>query len=274
MNKSKKEAAVSEAKESAKSSSLKKGGNYFADFNFDELKLDINALFKSGAYFGHQKSRRHPKAKEYIYTTKNGIDIIDLQETMLKIKGAQEFIESIASQGKDVLLVGTKRQAKDVIESAGEACQLPYVVERWLGGTFTNFPTISKRTKHLREEQEKIEKGEYEKYTKFEKMKMKEELERLEEKMGGIKNMKELPGAIFVTGVNEDNLAIKEAQKAGVPIIALVDTNVDSSGIEFPIPANEDAVSSLRLLTGYICQAFLSGKSKFINTQQHKENKK
>ncbi len=232
----------------------------FADFDFGGLEVDINAMFKSGVYFGHQKSRKNPKMNEYIYGTRNGINIIDLQKTAEKIKEAQEFVKKIVSEGQNIVFVGTKKQAKNIIKSAAQICEMPYVVDRWLGGTFTNFSSISKRTRYLKETWEKIEKGEMGKYTKFEQMKKREELEKLEEKMGGIKNVSKLPGAIFVTGVMEDRLAIKEAIKMKVPIIGLVDTNVNPENIDYPIPANEDAVSSLKLLVAYITKAVLEGK--------------
>ncbi len=233
----------------------------FADFDFEGLKVDINEMFKSGVYFGHQKSRRNPKMDEYIYATKNGINIIDLQKTAEKLSEAMTFIKSILASGKPVLFVGTKKQAKKVIESAAKKCEMPYVVDRWLGGTFTNFEAIAKRTKFLRDGEDKMAKGEYDKYTKFERMKIGEELERLEERMGGIKNMGALPGAIFVSSIPDDELAVKEARRMGIPIIALADTNANISEIDYPIPANDDAVSSLKLMLAYIVKAVLEGKT-------------
>jgi small subunit ribosomal protein S2 len=246
--------------------------NVFAGFDFEKLEVDINDMFKSGVYFGHQKSRKNPKMEEYIFATKNGINIIDLQKTALKIKEAQDFVRKTVSEGKEIIFVGTKKQAKKIIRSAAEICAMPYVTERWLGGTFTNFGAISKRTRFLNENTEKFAQGEFGKYTKFEQMKMKEELKKLEEKMGGIKNMTKLPGAIFVTGVIEDSLAVKEAIIKKIPIVGLVDTNVDPEKIDFPIPANEDAVSSLKIMTAYIVKAVLDGK-KGIQVVVEKENK-
>lgn len=253
--------------------SQKTDENIFAGFNFENLKVDINDMFKSGVYFGHQKSRKNPKMDEYIFGTKNGINIINLQKTASKIAEAQDFVKKTVSEGKEILLVGTKKQAKKIIKSAAEICAMPYVTERWLGGTFTNFGVISKRTRFLNENTEKFDRGEFGKYTKFEQMKMREELKKLEEKMGGIKNMAKLPGAIFITGVSEDKLAIKEAIIKKVPIIGLVDTNVDPGKIDFPIPANEDAVSSLKILTAYIIKAVLEGKRGMQVIVNEKENK-
>ncbi len=241
----------------------KGGEDYFADFDFSKLDLDINEMFRCGVHFGHHKSRKNPKMNEYIFGVRNGINIIDLEKTIEKIKEAFAFIDKLVSEGNNIIFVGTKKQASNLIASAAKRAAMPYVVDRWLGGTFTNFEAISKRTKFLREGEEKMKKGEYSKYTKFEQMKIAENLQKLENRMGGIKYMEKIPGAIFVTGVIEDKLAIKEAKIKGVPVIALVDSNVDPKDIDYPIPANEDAVSSLKLLIGYITKAILDSKQKY-----------
>lgn len=241
---------------------VKASEDYFADFDFAGLKVDMNSMLKAGVHFGHQKSRRNPKMAEYIFGVRNGVNIIDLQKTVSKLEEAMSFIEKIASEGQEIIFVGTKKQAKKLIESGARRCGAHFVVDRWLGGTFTNFNAISGRTRFLRDGEDKMKRGAYEKYTKFEQMKIAEELEKLERRMGGIKNMTKLPAAIFVTGVIEDDLAIKEAMKRNIPIIGLVDTNVDPSHIDYPIPANEDAVSSLRLMIAYATKAVLDGKEK------------
>jgi small subunit ribosomal protein S2 len=241
---------------------VKKAGDYFAGFNFSELVPDINEMFKSGVYFGHQKSRCNPKMKEYIYGVRNGINVIDLEKTRDSLLRAMKAIEESVASGDDILFVGTKKQAKRLVESAARNCAMPYVTERWLGGTFTNYEEISRRTKFLRDGEDKMKRGEYDKYTKFEKMKKQEELDSLEKKMGGIKNMFKLPKMIFAASLIEDDLAIKEAKKKNIPIVALVDTNVDPSGIDFPIPANDDAISSLRLMVGYVVKAVKDGVAK------------
>lgn len=240
------------------------GGDFELDFS--KLEIDLEQMFKSGVHFGHHKSRKNPKAEEYIFGVRGGINIIDLQKTAEGLSKAMGFISEVAARGEEILFVGTKKQAKRLVGEAAKKCEMPYVNERWLGGTFTNFSIISQRTKYLREGQEKKEKGEYAKYTKFEQMKISEELNRLETKMGGIKNMTKLPGAIFVTGVIEDNLAIKEAKFCKVPIVALVDSNVSPEGIDYPVPANEDAVSSLRLMLSYVVKAVLDGKNKIAKS--------
>lgn len=256
-----KEDSLSVDKEMIKGKIAKKN-DFFADFDFDKLEIDIREMFKSGMHFGHQKARKNPKMDEYVFLTKNGINIIDLQKTVAKLEEARAFMEKIVSEGQLILFVGTKKQAKNLVLSLAKRCQMPYVVDRWLGGTFTNFEVVSKRTKFLRDGQEKMKRGEYSQYTKFEQMKIEEELESLESKMGGIKNMTKLPGAIFLTGVIEDNLALKEAKIKKIPIVALVDTNVDPEDVDYKIPANEDAVSSLQLMLAYVGQAILRGKEK------------
>jgi small subunit ribosomal protein S2 len=250
--------------------------DYFADFNFTELKPDIKEMLKNGVHFGHQKARKHPKMDAYIFGIKNGVTIIDLERTLEKLEKAQQFIENIVLSGKRILFVGTKKQAKKLVSSAAKRAGMPYVVGRWLGGTFTNFRNIAGRTKFLRDGQEKMAKGEYDKYTKFEQMKIAEELEKLEEKMGGIKNMHELPAAILATGVLEDKNAVLEAKRKNIPIIALVDTNVDPSDIDYPIPANEDAVSSLRLILSHLVKTVLDAqeKAKIIPKEETIKNKK
>ncbi len=248
-----------------------KGNDYFADFDFDKLEMSMQKMLKNGVHFGHQKSRKNPKMEKYIFGTRNDISIIDLQKTVEKLEDARKFIEKTVSEGGAILFVGTKKQAKNLIESAARRCGMPFVVERWLGGTFTNFKNIAERARFLREGQEKLKRNEYSKYTKFEQMKIAEELDRLEKKMGGIKEMTKLPAAIFVTSLVEDDLAVKESLTVGLPIVALTDTNVNPECVDYPIPANEDAISSLKLMLGYICQAVLAGKEKKGNIEEKKQ---
>lgn len=231
--------------------------DYFADFDFPGLKLDLESMLKSGVHFGHQKSRKDPRMEPYIYTTRKGISILDLQRTSEKLEEALAFLKEIKSSGKQVLFVGTKKQIKDILRSAAKRCEMPYIVERWLGGTFTNFRVIRSRAKYLNDGLSKMEKGEFNMYTKLERMKKVEELEKLEKKMGGIKDMAELPGVVFVADVKEDELAVKEARKVGIPVVGIVDTNCNPAVVDYPIPANDDAISSVRLILAYICKALL-----------------
>lgn len=231
--------------------------DYFADFDFSEVEADMATLMKNGVHFGHKKSRRHPKMDEYIYTTKQQINIINLQKTLEQLEKALKFIRKTKKEGKGVLLVGTKKQAKKLVKSAAIKCEQPYVVERWLGGTFTNFKVMKKRVDYLKNSEAKMEKGEYNHYTKFERTKKAEEIEKLEKKIGGLKNMEQLPGVIFIIDAKEDRLAIKEAQKMNIPVVALSDTNIDPTSIDYPIPANDDAISSIRLMLAYVCKAII-----------------
>jgi small subunit ribosomal protein S2 len=249
------------------------GEDYFAGFDFSKLEVNIEEMFKNGVHFGHHKSRKNPKMDEFIFGTRNGISIFDLQKTVTKLKTALDFINQAVSSGQEILFVGTKKQAKRLVESAARRCDVPFVSERWLGGTFTNYPVISKRTKYLRDGQEKMKKGGYAQYTKFEQMKIAEELEKLEKKMGGIKNMTRIPDVIFALSVIDDDLAIKEARARKIPVVALVDTNVSPDYIDFPIPANEDAVSSIALMLAYVSKAVLEGKAKAsaIKAKNNKE---
>lgn len=235
--------------------------DYFSNLDFSKLEVRIEDMFKSGVHFGHHKSRKNPKMNGYIFTTKNSINIFDLEKTKAKLEEALEFISQTIAEGKEILFVGTKKQAKKIVEAAAVTCEMPFVTERWLGGTFTNFSVISGRTRYLREGLEKMKKGEYAKYTKFEQMKKTEELERMERKMGGIKNMMKLPGAVFVASVCEDKLAVKESRFKDIPVIALVDSNMSPDGVDYPIPANEDAVAALKLLLSYAAAAVIRGKN-------------
>lgn len=231
--------------------------DYFADFDFGSLKLDLETMLKAGVHFGHQNSRKNPKMDRYIFTTRKGINILDLQKTLEKMEEALAFLKEIKKLGKQILFVGTKKQLHDIVKSAAKKAGMPYVVDRWLGGTFTNFKIIRARAKYLKDGMVKMEKGEFNMYTKLERLKKKEELEKLEKKAGGIVDMVELPGAIIVTDAKEDGLAVKEAGQLGIPIVALVDTNNDPTKIDYPIPANDDAVSAVRLVLGYVCKALI-----------------
>lgn len=244
-----------ETKKSAQVAENKERENYFASIDVSKLEISLEEMMKAGVHFGHQKARRNPKMDEYVFTTRKGINIIDLQKTQEKIKEALEFIKAVKKSGKNILFVGTKIQAKDLVKELAEATGMPFVSERWLGGTFTNFKVIRGRTKYLVDSEGMLERGEFKKYTKFEQMKKIEELEKMEKRMGGIKNMAELPGAVFAISVKEDNLAITEARKMNIPVVSIADTNVDPSNIDYPIPANDDAISSIKLILSYVYKA-------------------
>ncbi|MDD3498565.1 MAG: 30S ribosomal protein S2 [Candidatus Moranbacteria bacterium] len=244
-----------------KSASVKKGAKKIPEdngmiekfkLNFSTKEASMEELLKAGAHFGHSKSRRDPRMEKYIFGSKKGINIIDLEQTKIELGRAVEFIKKLIAEEKKILFVGTKKQAKAMIKDIALSCDMPFVSERWLGGTFTNFGVIKKRAQYLRESQEKMATGGFDKYTKLERLKKTEELEKLEKKMGGIKNMTEFPGAIFISDIKTDEIALKEALKAGIPVIAIVDTNVNPENIDYPIPANDDAVSSVKIILEHI----------------------
>lgn len=251
MQEEKKQSEAFSAQEKV-SAKKEEANDYFACFNFSDVEKSLEAMLKSGVHFGHQKSRKHPSMNEYVYTTRKGINIIDLQKTSEKLEEALEFLETLKAENKKILFVGTKKQSHDLIKSLAKRLGMPYVIDRWLGGTFTNFKNIKGRTKYLKDQEDLKNKGEFKKYTKFEQAKKTEEIEKMEKKMGGIKDMLELPGAVFVVDLKEDNLAVKEAKKMGIQVIALTDTNVNANEADYAIPANDDAVSSIRIILSYI----------------------
>lgn len=231
-----------------------------ADFMFEGLVLSIPDMLKAGVHFGHKKSRWNPKMKPYVFGIRNGISIIDLEKTQGKLAAALEFVKSIVGNGGKILLVGTKPQAKNLVEYIAKAVEMPYITHRWLGGTFTNFPEIRKRLKYLNDQEGRLARGELEKYTKYEQIQFKKEIEKMNEKMGGIKKLEGIPQALLVADIKENGLAVKEAKAMKVPVIAIVDTNVDPDPVDYPIPGNDDALSSLRYLLGMIAKAIKETK--------------
>lgn len=239
----------------------KKPENYFSTVDFATLDASLEGLLKAGVHFGHLKSRRHPKMDEYIYTTRKNINILNLQRTAEKMEEAAKFLTQVVKSGKPVLFVGMKKQTHETVRSLAEHVGQYFMIDRWLGGTLTNFVCIRSRARHLQDLQEKFASGEFKKYTKFEQAKKMEEVERLEKKVGGIKGMEEFPGAIVIADVKEAALVLHEAGKMGVPVIGIVDSNTDPSAVDYPIPGNDDALSSLRLLFGYLGKVVLAAKA-------------
>jgi small subunit ribosomal protein S2 len=216
--------------------------------------LTIEALFKSGAYFGHKKSRRNPKMDEYVYAYREGVAIIDVRLTMSRIKEALHYIDSIITSGKSILFVGTKKHVRSMVEEVANRTGMPFINNRWLGGTFTNFSVIRERVRYFLDLEEKIQRNDFSGYTKLEKLKKREEYEKMNVKIGGLRKMDSLPGVVFVLDVKQDHLAIKEANRAGIPVVALVDTNDTPRGVFRLIPANNDAISSIRFILEYVAQ--------------------
>lgn len=227
------------------------------------VDVDIKKLLEAGAHFGHKTSRWHPKMAQYIHSKRNGSHIIDLTKTVDGLEAALDFVAQTTGAGKQVLLVGTKRQAQDIVKKTAEATGQPYVVNRWLGGMLTNWPTISGRIKHLKDLETKMESGELaSKYNKLEVQRFQEEINEMNELYGGIKNMPAKPGAVFIIDIAHDVNAVREARKLGVPIIALVDTNTDPTLVNYPIPCNDDAIKAIQLVIDYLQQAIEAGKNK------------
>ncbi len=225
--------------------------------------VTMKQLLEAGVHFGHQTNRWHPKMEPYIYAERNGIYIIDLQKTVELLDKAYRFVVDLTSQGGIILFVGTKRQAQETTRQEALRCGMPYVATRWLGGTLTNFKTIKKRIDKLLE-LEKIDEDEYHEQfahlTKREINKLKKEREKLKKYFEGLRNLKKLPDAVFVIDTKKEEIAVKEAQKLGIPIVALVDTNCDPTGIEYLIPANDDAIRAIKLLTTTIADACIEGQ--------------
>lgn len=226
--------------------------------------VDIKKLLEAGAHFGHKTSRWHPKMAQYIHSKREGTHIIDLTKTVEQLEKALNFIEDVSSQGKQVLVVGTKRQAQSIIKELAIATDMPFVVERWLGGMLTNRNTIGGRIKHLKDLEEKMENGALAaKYSKLEVQRYQEEIDDMNHLYSGIKNLSPKLGAMFIVDITHDVNAVREARKLGIPVVAIVDTNADPSLIDYPIPANDDAIKTIKLTADYMQNAILTGKSKY-----------
>ncbi len=222
--------------------------------------VSMKQLLEAGVHFGHQTRRWNPKMARFIFTERNGIYIIDLQKTVKKVEEAYAFLRDVAASGAPILFVGTKKQAQNSIREEATRCNMFYVNERWLGGTLTNFRTIQTRIARLKELEAMFADGTTAQYTKKEAIIMKRELDKLEKNLGGIKDMKKLPGAIFVIDSKKEEIAISEARKLNIPVIATVDTNCDPDLVDFPIPANDDAIRAVKLLAGKMADAILEGR--------------
>ena len=223
-------------------------------------ETSVEALLESGAHFGHLTRRWNPKMRKFIYTERNGIHIIDLRKTKVLLDIASEAAHDAASQGKVVLFVGTKNQAKEAIQNAAKRCGAYYVSERWLGGMLTNFSTIRKSIKRLASIDKMEADGTFEKFTKKERLMLNRERERLRRVFGGIEDMTRIPGAIFVVDVKKEHIAIQEAKKLGIPVIGMVDTNCDPDTVNYPIPANDDSIRTIELIAETLAESVLSGR--------------
>ncbi len=222
--------------------------------------VSMKQLLEAGVHFGHQTRRWNPKMAEYIFAERNGIYIIDLQKTVKNLEVAYNFVRDLSLEGKDIMFVGTKKQAQESVKEEAIRCEMPYVNARWLGGMMTNFNTITLRIKRLNQLRKMKEDGTFDLLPKKEVIKLNLEIEKLEKFMGGIQNMKKLPGALFIVDPRKEKIAVSEAKKLNIPIVAIVDTNCDPDDVDYVIPGNDDAIRAVKLIASVIADAVLEGK--------------
>ncbi|MEJ5199563.1 MAG: 30S ribosomal protein S2 [Anaerolineae bacterium] len=221
--------------------------------------ISMKALLEAGVHFGHRTRRWHPKMRTFIFTERNGIHIIDLQQTMRQVNTAYATIRDIVREGGLVLFVGTKKQAQETIKAEAERCGMPYVIERWLGGTLTNFRTIRGRIDYMIDLERRAERGDLDRLPKKEALLLRNELVRLNKRLGGLRNMTHVPDALFIVDVQREALAVEEANKLHIPIVAMVDTNCDPDPIDYPIPSNDDAIRAIKLMASKMADAVIEG---------------
>ena len=226
-------------------------------------EITMKHLLDAGVHFGHQTTHWNPKMKKYIYGARNGIHIVDLQKTLKMFREAEEFVRKTAEAGKKILFVATKKQAQELIKKEAERCGMYFVNQRWLGGTMTNFSTIRKSIDRLLQLEKLEEEGEFERLHKKEALNKRKEIEKLNKFLGGIKNMRELPHAVFIIDTQKERIALAEAQNLGIKTFALVDSNCDPNGIDFPFPGNDDAIRSIKLFASRIADVVLEGQEVF-----------
>lgn len=220
----------------------------------------IKELLEAGVHFGHQTSRWHPRMKRYIFTKRNGIHIIDLEQTASMLDDACEFVKQVVEDGGKILFVGTKKQAQSIVEEEAKRCGMYYINQRWIGGVLTNFATIQSRVDYLVRLEDQQARGEFNRLPKKEALKLEEKILRLNKQMGGFKEMTSLPDALFLVDPVKEKIAFAEAQRLGIPIIAITDTNCNPDDVDHPIPANDDAIRAIKLITGKLADAVIEGK--------------
>jgi small subunit ribosomal protein S2 len=233
--------------------------------------LTMKELLEAGVHFGHQTKRWNPKMQKYIFGERNGIYIIDLQKTLKKFREAYAFVRDLAAGGGTVLFIGTKKQAQETVFEEAGRCTMFYVNQRWLGGTLTNFATIRKSIGRLKKLEEMKETGEFERVPKKEALELDREREKLEKALVGIKTMESLPSAVFIIDPRKEKIAVAEAQRLGIPIVAIVDTNCDPTGIDYPIPGNDDAIRAVRLITARVADAMLEGRGSLAKDESESD---
>lgn len=223
--------------------------------------VNIKELLEAGAHFGHQTSRWHPRMKKYIFTKRNGIHIIDLEQTADMLEKTCEFIKEMVAEGGKILFVGTKKQAQSIVEEEAKRCGMYYINQRWIGGVLTNFTTIQGRIDHLVRLEDQQARGDFARLPKKEAMKLNDEIERLNRNLGGFKEMTSLPDAIFIIDPSKEDIALAEAQRVGIPVVAIVDTNCNPDDIDYPIPANDDAIRAIKLITTKIADTIIENRT-------------
>ena len=226
---------------------------------FEVEEVSIKSLLAAGAHFGHQTSRWNPRMKKHIFGARDGIHIIDLEQTADMLSKACAFVRDLVAKSGDIIFVGTKRQAKDTIEEEAKRCGMPYVNQRWLGGMLTNFSTIQARIDYLVRLEDRRERGEFEYLTKKESLKLGKEIDRLNRQMGGFKEMTKFPGAVFIVDPAKERIAVAESRRTGIPIVAIADTNCNPHELDYAIPANDDAVRAVKLICSRIAEAVIEG---------------
>jgi small subunit ribosomal protein S2 len=220
----------------------------------------IKELLEAGAHFGHQTSRWDPRMKKYIFTSRNGIHIIDLERTSVMLSKAREFVRQTVGDGGSILFVGTKKQAQEAVELEAKRCGMPYVNQRWIGGILTNFNTIQARIDYLVRLEDQRARGEFTRLPKKEGLKLEEEIVRLNRQLGGIKEMTQLPAALFIIDTVKEKIALAEAKRTGIPVVAIADTNSNPDEVDYPVPANDDAIRAVKLVCAKIADAVIDGK--------------
>jgi small subunit ribosomal protein S2 len=229
--------------------------------------VSMKSLLEAGSHFGHQTNRWNPKMKPYIFTARNGIHILDLQKTIVGLTAAYHFAVETVAAGNKILFVGTKKQAQEAVAEEATRASQYYVTQRWLGGTLTNFVTIRKRLRYLADLEAQRDRGDFARLTKAEGLKLEEEIGKLNRVFSGMKTMDRLPGALFIVDPHKESLAVQEARKVGIPIVAMVDTNCDPDLIDYVIPCNDDAIRSIRLITAKIADAAIEGQNRRESSQ-------
>jgi len=227
----------------------------------DTDTVTIKELLEAGAHFGHQTSRWHPRMKNYIFTKRNGIHIIDLEQTASMLDKACDFVQQVAAEGGTILFVGTKKQAQPAVEQEAQRCGMYYVNQRWLGGILTNFATIQARIDHLVRLEDQQARGGFSRLPKKEALKLEEQILRLNQQMGGFKEMTSLPTALFIVDPTKERIALAEAKRIGISVVAIVDTNCNPDNIDYPIPANDDAIRAIKLICSKIADSVIEGKT-------------